>query len=476
MTHKIVYPLIALAGCCLIGHAAAQESRAVPDTPAQVTLSYAPVVKKVAPAVVNIYAKATVTERVSPFAGDPFFERFFGGPFGGLLRQGVKSSLGSGVIVDASGIVVTNAHVVKNAQEISVVLADGREFGGTVSLSDDQSDLAVLRIDTDGQRLPAAQLSPSETLEVGDIVLAIGNPFGVGQTVTSGIVSALARSSLSISNFNFFIQTDAAINPGNSGGPLVDMKGGVVGINTAIYSRDGGSLGIGFAVPSEMAAAVVAAEKQASRDKNAPRRVTRAWLGITAQAMTQDAARSLGLAAPSGLLVSAIHPASPALKAGMKAGDVITAINGRAVRDMAEMNFRLATLPLGSVVEFTLLRQGKTLALSVRADAPPDEPPRQETALAGPHPLDGATAARLNPALAVELGMEADSAGVAITKVDPRGRAARYLMPGDIVVSVNGDAIEDVPDLQQNLRASAGRNAWSVVLDRGGRRTQIIVR
>lgn len=246
----------------LIGASAFAQEREIPSSREQVVFSYAPLVK-ISPAVVNIYTKRVVTKRVSPFGNDPFFERFFGGAdgIGGLTRRQVESALGSGLIIEPEGVVITNAHVVKDAQEISVVLPDGREFDAGLSLLDERSDLAVLRADTKGEKLPFAHLKPSETIEVGDIVLAIGNPFGVGQSVSSGIVSALARSSLNINAFDFFIQTDAAINPGNSGGPLVAMDGGVVGINTAIFSRSGGSLGIGFAIPSEMVATVVAAEK-----------------------------------------------------------------------------------------------------------------------------------------------------------------------------------------------------------------------
>jgi serine protease Do len=246
---------LAAAGLVLVGASAFAQDKVVPDNKQQIEFSFSPVVKRISPAVVNIYTKTMVTSRISPFGNNPALNQLFGQNFnGGLTRQHIESSLGSGVIVEQDGVVVTNSHVVKDAQEISVVLGDGREFDAKVSLSDPHSDLAILRIDPKGEKLPFAPLKASETLEVGDIVLAIGNPFGVGQTVTSGIVSALARSSLNISDYNFFIQTDAAINPGNSGGPLVAMDGGVVGINSAIYSQSGGSLGIGFAIPSEMVA------------------------------------------------------------------------------------------------------------------------------------------------------------------------------------------------------------------------------
>ena len=471
---KVILQIIALC-LIVIGATAFAQDRKAPDSRAQVQLSYAPLVRQVSPAVVNIYTKRVVTRRVSPFGGDPFFEQFFGrsfGGFGGLSRRQVESSLGSGLVIDADGVVVTNAHVVKGAQEISVVLSDGREFDAKLSLTDERSDLAILRADTKGEKLPFATLKPSESLEVGDIVIAIGNPFGVGQTVTSGIVSALARSSLNINDFNFFIQTDAAINPGNSGGPLVAMDGGVVGINTAIFSRGGGSLGIGFAIPSEMVATVVAAEKQGASHAG----VARPWLGAAGQKVTADIADSLGLKRPRGVLVNKLHPASPALKAGMKVGDVITSVNGKAIRDPAEMKFRMATVPLGQSAQIDVLRQGRTKSFSVKAMTPPDTPPRNETVLEKAHPLKGATVARLNPAVVVELGLQADQDGVVVLKA-PRGTpAARLVRAGDVIVSVNDDEIEDIKDLKRELKQAVRGGVLSLVLDRGGKRQQIVIR
>ncbi|MEX1147469.1 MAG: trypsin-like peptidase domain-containing protein, partial [Sphingomonadales bacterium] len=243
------------------GGATAQE-RAVPQSQADVQLSFAPVVKAVTPAVVNIYTRRVVRSdpQASPFFDDPFFRRFFGdGPAMGTPRERVQRSLGSGVIVSADGIIVTSHHVIGEADQITVALYDRREFEAEVVLSDESTDLAVLRIDTEGEELPHLELRDSDTLEVGDLVLAIGNPFGVGQTVTSGIVSAVARTNVGVSDYQFFIQTDAAINPGNSGGALVTLDGKLAGINTAIYSRTGGSIGIGFAIPSNMVGSVVVA-------------------------------------------------------------------------------------------------------------------------------------------------------------------------------------------------------------------------
>jgi len=442
----------------------------VPASREQVQLSFAPLVKKVSPAVVNIYTQRLVTQRMSPFFGDPFFDQFFGDSFGGIPRQRVENALGSGAIVDEGGLVVTNAHVVKDADEITVGLPDGREFPAEKIVIDEPSDLAVLRIDSKEEKLPYITLRPSESLEVGDLVLAIGNPFGVGQTVTSGIVSALARSSLNISDYNFFIQTDAAINPGNSGGPLVAMDGTVIGINTAIYSRTGGSLGIGFAIPSEMVATVLAAAKNGQAGDHG---VTRPWLGITVQEITPDIADSLDFNRPYGVLVAGLHEASPAKKAGVRVGDVVLSINKKEIREPAEMKFRMATIPLGGEADFTILQNGKEKTVQVSAISPPDNPPRDETELDGPNPLSGATVANINPAVAAELGVH-DEEGVIVTGIKRGAQAGRIVAPGDVIVSVNGSAVKDVGDLEKDLRDQP--RMWQFVLSRGGQQRQVILR
>lgn len=478
-----IIQLLALV-CIAIGATAFAQDRDIPSSPAQVQLSFAPVVKKVAPAVVNIYAKKVVTRRVNPFLDDPFFGQFFSQGFGGgLSRQQVESALGSGVIIEPSGVVVTNAHVVRDAQEIVAVLSDGQQFDARVSISDEKSDVAILRLETEGKRLPFASLKPSEGMEVGDIVLAVGNPFGVGQTVTSGIVSALARSSLDISDYNFFIQTDAAINPGNSGGPLVDMTGGVVGINTAIYSKSGGSLGIGFAIPSEMVASVVAAEKTGAKDRaqegdepKTIKTVARPWIGVHGQEVTADIADSLGLDRPKGVMVSRIHPASPARAAGLKVGDVVTAINGHDIRDPAEMKFRLATVPMGSDAQLTVLRKGDERTIVISAAPPPEDPPRDESKLEGAHPLSGISVANLNPAVSAELGIDTDAEGVVVTNVPAGNRAGYFLRPGDRIVALGTDTISDVGDIKRELRQAESRGVFAITIDRGGRETQIVIR
>lgn len=451
------------------------QERVLPQSNTQVQLSFSPLVKQVAPAVVNIYTTRTVERRMNPFANDPFFGRFFQqhGFGGGPSRQQVENSLGSGVIVEADGLVVTNSHVIDGADEIKVVLSDGREFAAKLVLEDNASDLALLRMEAQSEKLPFVALKPSETLEVGDIVLAIGNPFGVGQTVTSGIVSAQGRSALNINDFNFFIQTDAAINPGNSGGPLVALDGGVVGINTAIYSRDGGSLGIGFAIPSEMVASVIAAEKAGQSGQTG---VVRPWLGLTAQSVTPDIAASLGLPRPQGVLIAGLHSASPLAKAGMQVGDVITSINNREIRDPSEMKFRMATVPIGQDASIIYSHKGKAQEAKVSAVAPPDDPPRNPLSLKGRHPLDGAVIGTINPAVALEIGLDEDEeGGMAVLEVKEGTTSARFVRSGDVLLSINGMDIKTAKDAQKALDSGAGRG-WALVIKRNGQAHRIFVR
>ncbi len=445
----------------------------VPSSQQQIKLSYAPVVKKVAPAVVNIYTKRVIQQRVHPFMNDPFFAPFFGQSRGGFSRERVQSSLGSGVIVDPKGIVVTNAHVIEGADEIIIGLSDGRELNATLTLSDKRTDLAVLRVTDDVSALPYAPLRPSEALEVGDLVLAIGNPFGVGQTVTSGIVSALARSAMNINDYNFFIQTDAAINPGNSGGPLVSMDGGVIGINTAIYSRSGGSLGIGFAIPSEMVNSVLAAAEMGQMGEDG---IMRPWLGASFQTITSDLANSFGLSTPSGALITELHSASPLRKVGIGIGDIITAINRKDVRDPAELRFRMATVPLGQKADLSVLREGMTEIFAIVAMAPPEDPPRMATILQGNHPLNGLEVSQINPAVNHELQLSEEN-GVVVTNISAARGFMRTLAIGDIILEINGDKIKDMKDLDDEIEdAQRQGRGWRILINRRGQVNQIVIR
>src|SRR6266436_6089282 len=358
MTSRLVASLFVILAWA---PATGQEVR-VPSSAGEIRLSYAPVVKRVAPAVVNVYAARVVESRL-PMFDDPIFRRFFGG---GSPREQVQRSLGSGVIVDPAGLVVTNFHVIENADQIKVSLADKREFEADIVLKDQHSDLAVLRLKDTRERFAAIDLGDSDALAVGDIVLALGNPFGVGQTVTHGIVSAVARTQVGITDYQFFIQTDAAINPGNSGGALVDLSGRLVGINTAIFSRSGGSQGIGFAIPANMVRVVVASAEGGSGA------VKRPWLGAKLQAVTPDIAYSLGLARPAGALVASIVPDGPAAKAGLKPGDLIVSIDGAAVDDPNAFGYRFATKPLGGSAQIGVVRQSRNMVLPIALQNLPD--------------------------------------------------------------------------------------------------------
>src|SRR5216684_2069809 len=369
-----------------------QEVR-VPSSAGEIRLSYAPVVKRVAPAVVNVYA-ARVVENRFPMFDDPIFRRFFGGG-----KEQVQRSLGSGVIVDPAGLVVTNFHVIENADQIKVSLADKREFEADIVLKDQHSDLAVLRLKDTRERFAAIDLGDSDALQVGDIVLALGNPFGVGQTVTHGIVSAVARTQVGITDYQFFIQTDAAINPGNSGGALVDLGGRLVGINTAIFSRSGGSQGIGFAIPANMVKVVVASARSGVAT------VKRPWLGARLQAVTPEIAESLGLKRPAGALIASVSPASPAGRAGLKTSDLIISMDGQNIEDPNAFDYRFATKPIGGNARFGVMRAGKELAVNVTLEAAPDTP-HEELVIASPSPFQGARISNLSPALADDLRLD----------------------------------------------------------------------
>jgi len=358
-----------------------------------------------------------------------------------------QNSLGSGVLVKVDGLIVTNAHVVKGADEIKVVLADRREFEARLVAMDERYDLALLRIDGEGQRFPAMELRDSDSIEVGDIVLAIGNPFGLSQTVTSGIVSALARSAGGIGDASFFIQTDAAINPGNSGGALVSLDGRLIGINTAIYSQSGGSIGIGFAVPTNIVNRMISTGEQGGR-------IVRPWLGISMQPVTADLAQGLGLPRPAGLIVKDVFPGGPAARGGVRRGDVIVGLNDQPVDDAGGLRFRLATVSVGQTVPLKVIREGREATLRVPLAAPPEDPPRDRTTLDGRQPFGGATVANMSAAVAEEMGLADWRPGIVVMDVRPGSFAARFLRPGDMVVGVNGQDVRSVAELRQ--RATEG--------------------
>ena len=457
-----VFVLLALLP--LVPDASAQDRR-VPTSPTELRLSYAPVVQRAAPAVVNVYAARTVANR-NPMFDDPIFRRFFGMP-GGPGEQ-VQRSLGSGVIVDAGGLVVTNNHVIEGADQIKVSLADKRELEAEIALKDSRSDLAVLRIKAQNERFPALEFADSDALQVGDLVLAIGNPFAVGQTVTHGIVSAVARTQIGITDYQFFIQTDAAINPGNSGGALVDLGGKLVGINTAIFSRSGGSQGIGFAIPANMVRVVVASAKSGVNT------VQRPWLGARLQAVTPEIADGLGLKRPAGALVASVTPASPAARAGLKTSDLITAVDGQAVDDPNAFDYRFATKAIGGTARLGVLRAGKETAVSVALEAAPDTP-RDEIVIGQRSPFQGAKVGNLSPALADDLRLDPSAQGVVILDV-ANGSSAQGLgfRRGDLVLSVNNTKIAKTRDLER-LVAQPSRT-WRITIRRGGQEMSMELR
>jgi Do/DeqQ family serine protease len=438
------------------------HAQTIPGSREEIRLSFAPVVKSAAPAVVNIYTSRVVRveSRHSPFLADPFFRQFLGGdsPFGGMVRERMENSLGSGVIVHPSGIIITSHHVIKGSDSIKVVLSDRREFPATVVREDPRIDLALLKIEASGQTFPYLTLRNSDDLQVGDLVMAIGNPFGVGQTVTSGIVSALARTVEGISNYQFFIQTDAAINPGNSGGALVDMSARLVGINTAIFSKSGGSLGIGFAIPSNVVSSFLQRSSQKGQKSS--------WLGIKVQPVTADMAESLGLDRPVGVLVTEIHPASPAVTAGMKRGDVILKIAGQEIYDHAGLNYRIATSPVGKSLPFEVWRAGKPFSTALTLIAAPESPVRDTRLIKGNTPLTGVEAMNLSPAVAQEVGIDEALTGVVVARVVAGSPAAGLgIRPGDRLLTVNDQKIASTSGLAELMDQRF--NAYKIVFQRG---------
>jgi Do/DeqQ family serine protease len=438
---------------------AGSPERGLPQSRAEVQLSFAPIVREAAPAVVNVYSRRVVADR-NPFAGDPMFERFFGRQ---APRQREVQSLGSGVIVDGAGLIVTNNHVVAGAQELRVVLYDRRELEAEILLADERTDLAVLRVVAD-EPLPVLPFDLSGSAEVGDLVLAIGNPFGVGQTVTSGIVSALARTDVGITDYAFFIQTDAAINPGNSGGALVSMNGELLGINTAIFSRSGGSQGIGFAIPADMVRSVVQAATQGGE-------LVRPWLGARLQPVTSDIALSMGFDRPRGALVADIYPGGPADGAQLRRGDVILSVDGVEVNNEAAVRFRFATRAVGDEAQVRIMRDGRERTLAVSAEAPPGDREAARVVLNGRNPFQGVEVVELSPAFNDANGLDPFMEGVVVTRVQRRSAADFYgFQPGDRILSVNRRDVRSIDEIERELVRNDDAREWPVEIERRGER------
>lgn len=413
------------------------DARSLPD-----------VLEKVTPAVVNIAVTSQAPVETNPLFNDPYFRRFFDLPQ--MPQQRPRMSAGSGVIVDATkGYVLTNHHVVEGAGEIAVTLKDRRRFTAELVGSDKATDIAVLRIEAGN--LTALPLGDADALRVGDGVVAIGNPFGLGQTVTSGIVSALGRSGINVEGYEDFIQTDASINPGNSGGALVTTDGRLVGINTAIIAPAGGNVGIGFAVPIDMASAVM---KQIIEHGE----VRRGRIGVSIQDLTPDLAEALGVREAYGAVVGSVEQNSPAAKAGLQAGDVIIAVDGRAISGSADLRNRVGLAPVGSEVEIAWLRDGERHAAGIRVEADPGG----AAATAFPDRLSGAN-------------FQDASGNVFVEAVEPNSPAALAgLRPGDVIVAVNRQPVRSVSDLRRVLSETRGTVAFD--LFRGGGRLLLVIR
>lgn len=459
--YRVLIPALALSLSACSPHqsqaqpALAQPTRSAPESAVAMKASFAPVVKKAAPAVVNISSKRTVRQQP-----DPFWQLFGLG----VPQERVAQSLGSGVIVRSDGVIVTNNHVIEGGQEITVSLSDRREFPAKVLLADPRRDLAVLKIDIPGgQRLPTLAIDDTGDTQVGDLVLAIGDPFGIGQTVTNGIVSALNRTTDPNGDAgSAYIQTDAAINPGNSGGALVDMDGDLIGVNSFILSRSGTSSGVGFAIPAAVVRRVV---ETAVGGGHA---VVRPWLGARTQTVTPEIARSLGLPVPQGALVADIWPNGPAARAGLRQGDVVLQADGQALADAATLNYVIGNHRPGDSIPLVVRRaDGRDQPATLRAEAPPATPARDERTLNGRNPFDGATVVNLSPAVADELGIDAfGRPGVLVTNVG-RGFAMNAgLRPGDFIREVNGRRIDTVRDLADAI--GAGGRVWRVTIERNG--------
>ncbi len=437
---------------------ASAETR-VPTSQAEISLGFAPVVRQASPAVVNIYAKIVREGRANPLFSDPFFRDFFGRGFN-EPRQRVQNSLGSGVILSGDGYVVSNYHVVGTATEIRVVTTDRREYSAQVVLGDRESDIAILRLE-EAEDLPHLALRDSDQVEVGELALAIGNPFGVGQTVSSGIISGLARTGTATGNARgYFIQTDAAINPGNSGGALIDVNGDLIGINTSILTRSGGSNGIGFAIPANLVAEFLR-QAQAGNDS-----FVSPWAGISGQHMSADIAESLGLVFPMGVVISDLHPLSPLGEAGLRVGDVVTHVDGDEVNSPAEMKFRMSVAGVGGTSVLTRLRGDQSDDVSVALVRAPDTPAADETILDDDTVMPGLTVSRINPAVITRLRLPLSVTGVVV--VD----AARYggrsgLRVGDVISRINGAEIAAPADVADALTDPGRRLQFEI--QRGGR-------
>lgn len=454
---------IALAATLAALPADAAISRDTLKTLEELNGALAGVAETVKPSVVNVSTTSTVSVQKSPFGdlfNDPMFRRFFGDQFEhpGLRKKYKTSALGSGVIVSSDGYILTNNHVVKDAEEIKVILYDKREFTGKVIGSDSRTDLAVIKIKA--KDLPVLPFADSAGLKSGDIVLAVGNPFGLNQTITLGIVSAVGRSNIGLADFEDFIQTDAAINPGNSGGALVDIQGRLVGINTAIFSTSGGYMGIGFAIPSDMARSVMDSIIKHGK-------VIRGWLGVSIQSLTPELAKQFKLKEEHGALVSDVMKGSPAEKAGLKRGDLIIDFDGKAVEDPAHLRNLVAQKAPGTKVRIKVIRDGKERSLSATLGEF-KERKTEKAKVERENVLNGVSVQDITPDLRDKLDVPEDVSGVVVTGVAMDSAAAGAIGRGDVIVQINHRDIGNADEFE-NIASKIGKDEGVLLLVfRGG--------
>jgi serine protease Do len=425
------------------------QIKEVPDSSAQfldkLGTALSDISEAVKPAIVNISTEKTVKMKNAPFEhffDDPFFRRFFGdrgGPFGGP-HEYKSQALGSGVIVSKDGYILTNNHVVKDADEIKVLLYDKRELKGKIIGSDPKTDLAIIKIDSN--ELPVLKVGDSDKLKVGSLVVAVGNPYGLSHTVTMGIVSAVGRANVGIADYEDFIQTDAAINPGNSGGALVNTKGELIGINTAIFSTSGGYQGIGFAIPSNMAKNVM--ESLIKHGK-----VVRGWLGVTIQDLTPELSKHFDIKAEKGVLISDVVEDSPAEKAGIKRGDLIIKYDGREVKNTYNLRNMAASTAPGSSVEVVILRNGKEKTLTVKIGELPAK--YMASTSIEESAMRGVTVKEITPAMREQLDISDKVQGVIVSSVDPESSAYRVLMQGDIIQEINRKPVRSLDEYNKEM-------------------------
>jgi serine protease Do len=438
-----------------------QISKESIDILTKVNTAMSEVASAVKPAIVHISSTKTVKMQgvPSPFFNDPFFREFFGNPFGSRQQPSERrqSGLGSGVIVEKNGYILTNNHVVKGADEIKVMLSDKREFSGKIVGTDLKTDLAVIKIEADN--LPSLNMGNSDAIRVGEMVIAVGNPFGLDQTVTSGIVSAKGRANVGIADYEDFIQTDAPINPGNSGGALVNVRGELVGINTAIVSSSGGNVGIGFAIPSNMAKVVM--DSLVKKGK-----VVRGWLGVSIQAVTPDLGKQFGTKDEKGALVGDVLEEGPAAKAGVLAGDIIIEFDGREVVDQAGLRNAVAVLTPGRTVAMKVLRDGKELTINITVSEQPDQ--AQGATGDIDNQLRGVQVQDLTPELRKKMEISPRVMGVIVSEVDEESPAEGTLTSGDIIMQINRKSIRNVKDYEAVASMIDARQAVTLWVWRNG--------